>query len=31
MNHIPAGASWKQLVHFGQGYIYPGRYLYNYK
>ncbi|KAG9437298.1 lipase 3 isoform X1 [Apis mellifera carnica] len=23
MNHIPAGGSWKQLVHFGQGYIYP--------
>ncbi|XP_043787685.1 gastric triacylglycerol lipase-like isoform X1 [Apis laboriosa] len=23
MNHVPAGASWKQLVHFGQGYIYP--------
>ncbi|KZC08171.1 Gastric triacylglycerol lipase, partial [Dufourea novaeangliae] len=21
MNHVPAGASWKQLVHFGQGYI----------
>ncbi|XP_076749928.1 lipase 3 [Xylocopa sonorina] len=25
-NHIPAGASWKQVVHFGQGYIHPGRF-----
>ncbi|OAD53405.1 Lipase 3 [Eufriesea mexicana] len=23
MNHVPAGASWKQVVHFGQGYIHP--------
>ncbi|KAL6259030.1 hypothetical protein P5V15_008953 [Pogonomyrmex californicus] len=22
--HVPAGASWKQLVHYGQGYINPG-------
>ncbi|CAL7949363.1 unnamed protein product [Xylocopa violacea] len=25
-NHIPAGASWKQIVHFGQGYIHPGHF-----
>ncbi|XP_066601271.1 lipase 3-like [Prorops nasuta] len=23
IGHVPAGASWKQLVHFGQGYINP--------
>jgi hypothetical protein len=28
MNYVPAGASWKQLVHFGQGYMHPGKYLY---
>ncbi|XP_031776290.1 lipase 3-like [Apis florea] len=26
MNDIPAGASWKELVHFSQGYIYPGNF-----
>ncbi|XP_012153789.1 gastric triacylglycerol lipase [Megachile rotundata] len=26
MNHIPAGASWKQVVHFGQGYIHPNHF-----
>ncbi|XP_043269208.1 uncharacterized protein [Venturia canescens] len=24
IGHVPAGASWKQLVHFGQGYMRPG-------
>lgn len=24
ISHVPAGASWKQFVHFGQGYINPG-------
>ncbi|XP_023289897.1 uncharacterized protein LOC105699294 [Orussus abietinus] len=24
IGHVPAGASWKQLVHFGQGHINPG-------
>ncbi|XP_014224480.1 lipase 3-like [Trichogramma pretiosum] len=24
VGHIPAGASWKQLIHYGQGYINPG-------
>ncbi|KAL0110610.1 hypothetical protein PUN28_013890 [Cardiocondyla obscurior] len=24
--HVPAGASWKQFVHYGQGYINPGRF-----
>ncbi|XP_071560690.1 lipase 3 [Temnothorax nylanderi] len=24
IGHVPAGASWKQLVHYGQGYINPG-------
>ncbi|XP_034948972.1 uncharacterized protein [Chelonus insularis] len=24
--HVPAGASWKQVVHFGQGYIFPGHF-----
>lgn len=23
INYVPAGASWKQMVHFGQGYIHP--------
>ncbi|CAK9801051.1 Gastric triacylglycerol lipase [Anthophora plagiata] len=23
ISHIPAGASWKQLIHYGQGYIHP--------
>lgn len=24
IGHVPAGASWKQLIHFGQGYINHG-------
>lgn len=24
IGHVPAGASWKQFVHFGQGFINPG-------
>lgn len=24
IGHVPAGASWKQVVHFGQGYMNPG-------
>ncbi|XP_026673789.1 lipase 3-like isoform X2 [Ceratina calcarata] len=23
MTYVPAGASWKQVVHFGQGYVHP--------
>ncbi|XP_058794543.1 uncharacterized protein LOC131666151 [Phymastichus coffea] len=31
VGHIPAGASWKQLIHYGQGYINPGYFrLYDY-
>ncbi|KAG5331807.1 LIP1 Lipase, partial [Acromyrmex charruanus] len=26
IGHVPAGASWKQLVHYGQGYINTGRF-----
>ncbi|KYN38026.1 Lipase 1 [Trachymyrmex septentrionalis] len=26
IGHVPAGASWKQLVHYGQGYINAGRF-----
>ncbi|XP_014212860.2 lipase 3-like [Copidosoma floridanum] len=30
-SHLPAGASWKQLIHYGQGYINPGYFrLYDY-
>ena len=25
IGHVPAGASWKQFIHFGQGYINPGK------
>ncbi|KAK0159085.1 hypothetical protein PV328_010011 [Microctonus aethiopoides] len=26
IGHVPAGASWKQVVHFGQGYMNPGHF-----
>ncbi|XP_063979668.1 lipase 3-like [Diachasmimorpha longicaudata] len=26
IGHVPAGASWKQFVHFGQGFIKPGHF-----
>ncbi|CAG5074853.1 Similar to Lip3: Lipase 3 (Drosophila melanogaster) [Cotesia congregata] len=26
IGHVPAGASWKQFVHFGQGHINPGHF-----
>ncbi|XP_053594558.1 uncharacterized protein LOC103571606 [Microplitis demolitor] len=26
IGHVPAGASWKQFVHFGQGFINPGHF-----
>ncbi|XP_067203426.1 lipase 3-like isoform X2 [Linepithema humile] len=26
LTHLPAGASWKQVVHYGQGYIDPGQF-----